>query len=63
MIAFVLLIIGGLNWGLGAFGINLVSMLLGSWPALERIVYLLVGASAVYELVTHRGKCKDCIKY
>ena len=62
MVAFVLLIIGGLNWGLSAFGINLVSMLLGSWPTLERIVYLLVGASAVYELVTHRDKCKDCVK-
>lgn len=60
MVAFVLLIVGGLNWGLTAFGINLVNMLLGSWPMLERVVYLLVGASAVYELITHKDNCKEC---
>lgn len=62
MVAFILLIVGGLNWGLSAFGMNLVNMLLGSWPMVERIVYLLVGASAVYELVTHKDNCKECGK-
>jgi uncharacterized membrane protein YuzA (DUF378 family) len=62
MVAFILLIVGGLNWGLSAFGMNLVNMLLGSWPMLERIVYLLVGASAVYELITHKDNCKECGK-
>ncbi len=48
MIAWVLLIIGGLNWGLqGAFGINVVSMVLGSVSWLERLVYVLVGISAI----------------
>lgn len=62
MVAFILLIVGGLNWGLSAFGVNVVNMLLGAWPILERIVYLLVGASAVYELVSHKGFCKECMK-
>ena len=43
-----LLIIGGLNWLLFAFGFNLVTALLGSIPILETIVYVLVGLSAVY---------------
>ena len=62
MIAWVLVIIGGLNWllvGLGDW--NVVDMLLGSWPMLERIVYILVGLSAVYELCTHKKNCKMCM--
>ena len=61
MIAVILLIVGGLNWGLSALGYNVVDMLLGSWPSVERIVYLLVGLSAVYEIVTHKGNCKYCM--
>lgn len=60
MIAFCLLIVGGLNWGLYAFNYNLVNMLLGSWPAVEKVVYILVGLSAVYMAVTHKGDCKTC---
>ncbi len=60
MVAFVLLIVGGLNWGTSALGYNVVDMLLNSWPAVERIVYLLVGAAAIFELVSHRGMCKAC---
>ncbi len=49
-IALVLVVIGGLNWGL--VGINpsydLVMLLLGFMPVLAQLVYLLVGASAVY---------------
>jgi uncharacterized membrane protein YuzA (DUF378 family) len=59
-VTFILLIIGGLNWGLSAVGFNVVNMLLGSWPMVEQAVYLLVGASAVYELLTHKGNCKAC---
>ncbi len=45
-----LLVVGGaLNWGLvGLLGLNLVSTLLGSGTLLERLVYLLVGASGAY---------------
>jgi uncharacterized membrane protein YuzA (DUF378 family) len=66
MIAWILVIIGGLNWllvGLGGFmggNWNLVNLILGSWPMLEWLVYVLVGASAVYEIVTHKSNCKEC---
>lgn len=50
MVAFWLVIVGGLNWGLTAFGWNVVNMLLGSMPQVEMIVYVLVGLSAVYML-------------
>lgn len=53
-IAFVLLAIGGLNWGLiGFFKFDLVDYLLGSIPWLQSIVYDLVGISAVI-VVVHR---------
>ena len=48
--ALILVIIGGLNWGLYAFGYNLVNMIFGSWAMLEQIVYILVGLSALYML-------------
>jgi uncharacterized protein len=61
IIAFILLVVGGLNWGLvGAFDFNLVDKLLGSMPALERIVYILVGLSAILEAVTHGKTCSYC---
>lgn len=48
-IALVLLIIGGLNWGLvGIIGFNLVVYLFGSIMILPPIIYTLVGISAVY---------------
>jgi len=66
MVAWILVIVGALNWGLVGLGgflggsWNLVNMILGSWPMLEWLVYVLVGASAVYELVTHKKNCKQC---
>lgn len=50
-IVFVLLIIGGLNWGLvGAFDLDLVATLFGAGTAVSRIVYIAVGLSALYKL-------------
>lgn len=47
--ALVLIIVGGLNWGLvGLFNYNLVATLFGGAPALEKIVYDLVGLAAIY---------------
>lgn len=61
MVTFILLAIGGLNWGLiGLFDLDLVQALLGSWPVLVRLVYVLVGLSAVYEFATHKSQCKEC---
>jgi uncharacterized membrane protein YuzA (DUF378 family) len=51
-IALILIIVGGLNWGLvGAFGFDLVAAIFGSMSVLARIVYILVGLSAIYTLV------------
>ena len=48
-IALVLVIIGGLNWGLvGLFRFDLVEAILGAVPILQRIVYVLVGIAALY---------------
>jgi len=61
MLTYLLVIIGGINWGLwGLLNINLVTMLTGSWPMLEKLVYILVGVSAVYELAMHKQNCKLC---
>ena len=60
MITFILLVIGGLNWGLvGLFNFNAVEIL-GS--GLARIVYILVGLSAIYILATHKKDCQACGK-
>lgn len=50
LIAQILLIIGGLNWGLvGLFQFDLVAALFGGQDgALARIIYVLVGIAAVY---------------
>jgi len=48
IIALVLVIVGGLNWGLMAFGYNLVTAILGSIPGVVAVVYVLVGLSAIY---------------
>ncbi len=62
-VAFTLLVVGGLNWGLWAlFNLNLVNTVLGSWPMVEKVVYILVGVSAVYIAATHMNDCKICSK-
>ena len=51
-ITWILVIVGGLNWGLvGLFNFNLVSFLFGSIEILERVVYILVGLAAVYHII------------
>lgn len=61
MIAWWLLVIGGLNWGLVGLGgflggdWNIVRLILGSWPVVEWAVYVLVGLSTVYLLVQGKG--------
>ena len=51
-ITLLLLIVGGLNWGLvGLFGLDLVSAVFGEMSLLSRVVYTLVGASALAQLV------------
>jgi uncharacterized membrane protein YuzA (DUF378 family) len=51
MIALVLLIVGGLNWGLvGLFNFDLVATIFGDMSLLSRVVYILVGLSALVGL-------------
>jgi len=51
-LAFVLVIVGGLNWGLvGLFGFDLVKFLFGE-SFLTRTVFVLVGLSALYSVAT-----------
>ena len=51
LIALILVIIGGLNWGLvGLFNFNVVQAIFGGIPLLRDIVYVLVGLSALYML-------------
>ena len=52
LITLVLVIVGGLNWGLvGAFNFNLVAAIFGEMSALSRIVYVLVGLSALWQII------------
>jgi hypothetical protein len=51
-ITLLLLIVGGLNWGLvGLFGFDLVAALFGEMSMLSRLVYSLVGLSAFWQLI------------
>jgi len=62
MVAWILLVVGGLNWLLYAFGFNLVGLIFGGISWLEKLVYILVGLSAIYEITTHKKVCKTCEK-
>ena len=50
-LAWVLVLVGAVNWGLvGIANMNLVTSLLGAWPLLVQLVYILVGLSGLYLL-------------
>ncbi|MGK2961064.1 MAG: DUF378 domain-containing protein [Gemmatimonadaceae bacterium] len=56
LLAVILLVVGGLNWGLvGATGFDLVRAIFGEMTFLSRTVYTLVGLAAVYQLATWRS--------
>ena len=56
VITTVLLVVGGLNWGLvGVFDWNLVYALFGEGTFLSRLTYILVGVSALYQAFAWRG--------
>ncbi|MDP3953244.1 MAG: DUF378 domain-containing protein [bacterium] len=56
-LSFFLLIIGGLNWlAVGAIGWEIGQLFGGLNAPVSRIIYILVGLSAIYELVFHKGK-------
>jgi len=52
ILTLVLIIVGGLNWGLvGLFNFDLVATIFGAGSILARVVYVLVGVSALWQLV------------
>jgi len=52
----VLLVVGGLNWGLvGTANFDLVAALFGPGSLLANVVYTLVGAAAVYQVLSLKG--------
>ena len=59
-ITFILLVIGGLNWLLTAFSYNVVEMIFGVGSTVTMVIYILVGLSAVYEIVSHKSLCRNC---
>ena len=56
-VTFVLLIIGGLNWGLEVVGLGLCNYLPSG---LATTIYALVALSAIYEVFSHKGLCRNC---
>ena len=58
MVAWILLVIGGLNWLLVGLNLGGVEAWLGS--GIAKVIFIVVGVAAIFDLVTHRGKCKDC---
>jgi uncharacterized protein len=60
-LAFVLVIIGGLNWLLvGIFSWDIGVIFGGQGAVISRIIYILVGLSALYLIATHKKDCKHC---
>jgi uncharacterized membrane protein YuzA (DUF378 family) len=67
-IMMILVTIGGINWGLVGLGhlldknLNIVNLLVGTWPMVETIVYLLVGISAIVLASQCMSKKCSCCK-
>ncbi|MBU0727701.1 DUF378 domain-containing protein [Patescibacteria group bacterium] len=67
MLVVILASVGAINWGLVGLGsflntdLNVVNMLLGGWPTVEAVVYLLVGICGLVLLYAHFAKkCTAC---
>ena len=61
MVAFILLVVGGLNWlAVALFNWELGMLTDSVSPMLTQVVYILVGVAAIYEVLTHKSHCSDC---
>lgn len=61
MVTFTLLVVGGLNWLLqGVFQWEIGSLFGGMDMVVSRIIYVLVGLSAVHQAATHMSYCREC---
>ncbi|OGK16201.1 hypothetical protein A2862_00775 [Candidatus Roizmanbacteria bacterium RIFCSPHIGHO2_01_FULL_38_41] len=59
MVTWILLVVGGLNWGLEVLGWGIGNYIP---EGLATLVYALVGISAIVEIFTHKSNCKHCEK-
>lgn len=60
-VTFILLVIGGLNWLLvGLFNWDISVLFGGMGSVAAKVIYILVGLSALYELFAHKKNCKCC---
>ncbi len=61
LISFVLLVIGGLNWLLvGLFGWDIGQLFGGMDAVISRVIYILVGLAAIFEVLGHKKNCAAC---
>jgi len=61
IIALILLIVGGLNWLLvGIFSWDVGELFGGQGEIISRIIYILVGLAAIFEIFSHKSTCKMC---
>jgi len=56
-ITFALLVIGGLNWGLEAASYGIGNYIPEGFAL---AIYVLVALSAIYEVFSHKGLCRNC---
>jgi len=58
IIAMILVIVGGLNWGLvGLFNFDVIAAIFGAMSTLSRIIYTLVGLAAIYVAIISKSIC------
>jgi uncharacterized membrane protein YuzA (DUF378 family) len=61
MIAYILVIIGALNWLLlGIFGWEIGQLFGGQMATISRIIYIVIGLAAINEMFTHKALCRKC---
>ena len=61
IVAFLLLVIGGLNWlFFGLTGSDVGTYLGGMDSTVAKAIYILVGLAAIFEILTHKKNCKVC---
>ncbi|HEY4518003.1 MAG TPA: DUF378 domain-containing protein [Candidatus Paceibacterota bacterium] len=62
-VSFILLVIGGLNWlVLAIFNWDIGMLFGGQGETISKLIYILVGLAALYEIFTHKARCKGCDK-
>ena len=60
IVSFIILVIGGINWLLFAFGWNLVSAIFGAGTPITMAIYIIIGLAAIEEAVMHGRHCRMC---